>query len=211
MKKRKFLSACLALLLLLLLFTGCEVSDQTPSGNTNNGKSDNAQSDDTNNAPNESVSNEGADENTQIDGLNNYNAVLYDNAVKWIDGEFIKDNPVAPEKILNYPTKRVFIVDSQEKYDQMFLENIADLTLDFNEQMIVAYTFYDENLRENTLANANVEDDVLKITYEDVPPFIAEPGVDPGDSCQPYQRWFVVTLDKIDVDSVIFERKQSGK
>ena len=201
MKKRKIFAALLALLILLQLFAGCDVSDQTPSGDINNDESSNTPAEGTN---------EDKNDGALSDDAIHYNAVFFDNAVEWIRTDFIHSNPVAPEKNLSHPTKRTFIIDTQEKYDQIFSKSINDFGIDFTKQMIAVYTFVDTNTRENELADIRLENDTLKIVYEDIPPFIPAPGVNYGDSCQPYQRWFVVTLDKVDVASVTFEWKKSG-
>ena len=182
MKKRKIFAAALALLILLQLFAGCNVTDQAPSGEPSGDTS-------------------------------NFNAVFFDSAIDWIDEEFAQNSIVTLGFLgepREYPSDRTFLVDTQEKYDQIFSKSINDLDIDFAEQMIVVYTFVDTSIRENKLADICLENGTLKIVYEDIPPYIPEPGVNYGDTCSPYQRWFVVTLDKVDVNSVIFEWKKSG-
>ncbi len=126
---------------------------------------------------------------------NKYNAKLYDNAIEWINVDFANNNQVGNLSFSN----RTFIIDSQEKYDQVFNNN--ELEIDFNNQMLVVYTFITIYHRKNYIKNIDVKNSVLKITYE----MEKKPGV--GDASQPYQRWFVVKLDKLDVNSVVFEEK----
>ena len=128
---------------------------------------------------------------------NKYNAKLYDNAIEWINVDFANNNQVGNLSFSN----RTFIIDSQEKYDQVFINNTDELEFDFNNQMLVVYTFITIYHRKNYIKNIDVKNSILKITYK----MEKKPGV--GDASQPYQRWFVVKLDKLDVNSVVFEEK----
>ncbi|MGN0808238.1 MAG: hypothetical protein ACI4MN_07330 [Candidatus Coproplasma sp.] len=127
-----------------------------------------------------------------------YNAVLYDDAVKWIREDF------AGENLIDYfqdgsSASYTFLVDSQEKYNSIFLEDTDGLSVDFDNQMLAVYTFISFNYRNNYLANLELNGKVLTITYE----MEKKKGV--NDTSQPYQRWFVVRLDKLDVESVVFK------
>ena len=130
------------------------------------------------------------------------NAELFDSATEWINEEFINDNLVGYSENSSYPTERIFIVNSQDQYNQIFIENIDELDIDFNTQMLVIYTFVTVYHRNNSLVRLEVNEDVLKITYT------MEKKLGIGDASQPYQRWFVVRLDKLDVDSVVFVEKE---
>ena len=161
MKKRKFLSACLALLILLQLFAGCS------RGYT----------------------------------------YFWGDAKEWFNKDFRKNNIVTIGFLgesREYPANRTIVIDTQEEYDRAFVPNIPEFTVDFSKQMIAVYTFVDTNRRENILTDVRVENGVLKLICEDIPPY--SESVDYGDTCQPYQRWYVVILDKVDVHSVVFER-----
>lgn len=138
-----------------------------------------------------------------------YGATLYGDAGEWINEAFAKENRVKraqypsekdPYKVTTYsaPSSRLYVVKTREEYERIFQKDIAELSVDFEQQMIVVYTFTDYNRRENVLINAKLEEGTLRITYEDIPPHIEG---DFGDSCNPYQRWFVVTLDRLDVDA----------
>jgi hypothetical protein len=139
-----------------------------------------------------------------------YGATLYSDAGEWINEAFAKENRVKraqypsekdPYKVTTYsdaPSSRLYVVKTREEYERIFQKNIAELSVDFEQQMIVVYTFTDYNRRENVLINAKLEEGTLRITYEDIPPHAEG---DFGDSCSPYQRWFVVTLDRLDVDA----------
>ena len=131
-----------------------------------------------------------------------YNAQFFDSATDWIKEDFINDNLVGYSENGTYPTERVFVVKNQEEYDEIFIESIDDFDIDFDTQMLVIYTFETIYHRNNDLVSLEVNEDVLNITYK----MEKKSGV--GDASQPYQRWFVVRLDKLDVDSVVFVEKE---
>ncbi len=130
-----------------------------------------------------------------------YNAHLFDSATDWIKEDFISDNPVGYLEDVSYPTERVFVVKNREEYDKIFIESIDNFDVDFSTQMLIVYTFGTIYHRNNNLVSLEVKEDVLNITYK----MDKKSGV--GDASQPYQRWFVVRLDKLDVDSVVFMEK----
>ncbi len=150
-----------------------------------------------------------------------YNAVIYSNSDEWIQTSFRESNKVkgayyknpdyvegSDDSIERYytdetsPKDRTFIVDNQEEFDKIFVKNIDELKVDFSKRMIVAYTFNSVYHRNNKLVNFVLEGDKLTITYE----MEKRPGV--GDASMPFQRWFVVVLDKLDVNSVVFVEKK---
>ncbi len=129
-----------------------------------------------------------------------YNAVLYDNAKEWIREDFRNGNPTELDESF---TERKFLVDSSEKYGEIFIEGVAELTVDFDKQMLIIYTFSDFNIRKNLLKSVDYENGDLKIRFIDEVPFSCAAI---GDTCAPYQRWFVVKLDKLSVSSLTFEK-----
>ncbi|MBQ8432319.1 MAG: hypothetical protein IJX28_05500 [Clostridia bacterium] len=135
---------------------------------------------------------------------NAYHAELYDLAVEWIDEEFAKEHPVrvlgASEEDDPNPKFRTFLVDSQDEYNEIFKD--GQPSVDFNTQMLVIYTFSTEYHRENRITDLELADGVLRITYE------MEKKYGVGDASMPYQRWFVVKLDKLEVSSVVFEERK---
>ena len=135
-----------------------------------------------------------------------YHATLYDAAGAWIKEDFQKENIVHLEGGSTYPKNRVFIVNTQVDYDQIFIPDAAELSVDFDTQMLIVYTFTDTNRRNKQIVGMNLNDSVLKITYQKEKP-IKEYFVPVGDTCNPYQQWFVVKMDKLPVDSVVFEKK----
>ena len=131
-----------------------------------------------------------------------YDAQLFDSASAWIKEDFINDNPVGYSENGSYPTERVFVVKNQEEYDEIFIESVDDFDVDFGTQMLVVYTFETIYHRNNNLVSSDINGDVLNITYE------MEKKLGVGDASEPYQRWFVVRLDKLDVGSVVFVEKE---
>lgn len=131
-----------------------------------------------------------------------YNAQLFDFTVDWIKEDFINDNLVDNLENNKYPTERVFIVKNQEEYNETFNKNVSNFDFNFDTQMLIVYTFVDIYHRNNSLVSLDVVEDVLTITYK----MKKKSGI--GDASEPYQRWFVVKLDMLSVDSVVFVEKE---
>lgn len=131
-----------------------------------------------------------------------YNAQLFDFTVDWIKEDFINDNLVDNLENNKYPTERVFIVKNQEEYNKTFNKNVSNFDFNFDTQMLIVYTFVDIYHRNNSLVSLDVAEDILTITYK----MEKKSGV--GDASKPYQRWFVVRLDMLSVDSVVFVEKE---
>lgn len=129
-----------------------------------------------------------------------YNAVLYDNAVEWIREDFRGENYIDYSQD-GFSANHTFIVDSQEEYNRIFHEKTDGLSVDFDSKMLAVYTYIAVNYRNNYLTSTQLNDSVLTITYE------TEEKKGICDTCTPYQRWFVVRLDKLDVDNVVFKIK----
>lgn len=141
---------------------------------------------------------------------NKYNATLYDSAKDWVREDFILANPIKTVGFIDEnpegqnPKNRVFIVNDQQRYDEIFVSGIEELQIDFNSQMLIVYTFSDEYVLKRMLIKTEIKNDCLNIAYglEKLP--VKE---NYGSVCQPYQRWFVVKMDKLDVETVVFEEK----
>ncbi len=131
-----------------------------------------------------------------------YNAQLFDFAVNRIKEDFINDNLVDNLENNKYPTERVFIVKNQEEYNKTFNKNVSNFDFNFDTQMLIVYTFVDIYHRNNSLVSLDVVEDVLTIAYK------MEKKSRVGDASKPYQRWFVVKLDMLSVDYVVFVEKE---
>ncbi len=138
-----------------------------------------------------------------------YNAVLYDNANDWIREEFLNENRTrgayfdiggeinSADK--SNPKSRTFIVDNQEEYDEIFISDLNEFDFDFDNQMLIVFTFTTIYHRNNKIKSLDMQNGILKINYK----MESKSGV--GDASVPYQRWFVVKLDLLNIDSVEFE------
>ncbi len=138
-----------------------------------------------------------------------YNAVLYDNAVDWIDETFASNNLVRgayyediqgePEPEIPLPYSRYFIVKSETEFNEIFKEDSLDV--DFETQMVIVYTLRIEYRNPAELRSVSLDGETLKITYgiELIP--------HTGSACQPFQRWFVIKMNKLDISSVTFSEQ----
>lgn len=142
-----------------------------------------------------------------------YNAKLY-NADNWINNDFADNNLIrnvyysrsdSDEKFFSddetYPESRIFIIEDLEEHNTIFNNDIEDLNVDFNKQVLILYTFRAINHRNLKLTSVNLQDKILKITYET----IFKSGT--GDTSTPYQRWIVIKLDKVEMEAVEFKQK----
>ena len=141
-----------------------------------------------------------------------YNAKLY-NADTWINNDFADNNLIrnvyysqsdSDEKFFSddetYPESRTFIIENLKEYNKIF-NNIEDLNVDFNKQMLIVYAFRATDHRNLKLISVNLQDKLLKITFET----IFKSGT--GDTSTPYQRWIVIKLDKVERESIEFKQK----
>ncbi len=130
----------------------------------------------------------------------NYNAVLYDNAVDWIREDFQVNNLVGSTQS-PYPSERTLIVNNQDEFNEIFLPDIGELDVDFTSQRLVVYTFRAIYRKSFYLKSVTMENGRLKVIYqmEDL-----TPGT--GSATNPYQRYFVLKLDKVDITAVEFEK-----
>lgn len=137
-------------------------------------------------------------------GDNNlYNAVLNDNAVEMIDETFSRNNLTAgayyediPNPGDSLPESRCFIVKSEAEYKEIFKD--CSLDVNFESEMIIVYTFTIEYILPARIKSIILVDETLKINYE----IKLIQGA--GSACQPFQRWFVIKMDKLEVSSVTF-------
>ena len=136
-----------------------------------------------------------------------YNAELYDTATDWINEEFASGNIVRrlgdSEDKDPHPKTLTFIVENQEVYDKIFNDNADQLDIDFDTQMLVVYTFSTVYHRDNKITSMDIDNGVLTIIYK-MDSNRSVIGFNRADASLPYQRWFVVKLDKQEINSVVF-------
>lgn len=130
-----------------------------------------------------------------------YHAKLYDYAVDWINEDFAWENQVQSGGGW-YSNERFFIAYSKEEYEKIFVPGLEIEDVDFDAKMIVIYTHSTTSRGQLFLTEISVTDGVMKIYYrmEYTDPWSLS-------ASSPYQRWMVVVMDKVNVDSVVFENK----
>lgn len=125
-----------------------------------------------------------------------YGVTLYDQAGGWIQSNFAEENYVFME---SEPRTRIFVVDTQDKYDEMFTENTDGLKTDFSQQVLIVYTCVMTSKNYCRIREMKITDGNLKIVYE-----VYSSGR--PDACSPYQRWMVIRMNKVDINSIVIEK-----
>lgn len=133
-----------------------------------------------------------------------YNTVLYDNAAAWINEDFQNDNLI---KVIGFidddtesdlPLSRTFMIDNRDDFESIFIHDFSEFEVDFDDEMIIVYTFGIEYILPAKINKMALSKKILTINYK----IQTKPGT--GSACQPFQRWFVIKLDKLDISSVQF-------
>lgn len=134
-----------------------------------------------------------------------YHPEFYENAVSWIREDFQNENHVKgveygfdAEDAEQYPETRTFIVSDEAEYKRIFLDDIAELDVDLAEKTLIVYTFAAEYVLPAKIVTMYLNDDVLTVEYE------IELIPETGSAVKPFQRWFILKLDKTDFSSVNF-------
>ena len=147
--------------------------------------------------------------------VNKYNAVLYSQANEWIDESFLKNNRVKAYYLnKNYeegksdpndkyiydstlPSSRIFIITEKNEYNEIFTN--TQLSVNFKTEMIILYIFSDVNpSREYKLKKISSDGGILTIETK-------LEHSDSDDATLPYQRCFVIKMNKSNIDEVIFK------
>lgn len=126
-----------------------------------------------------------------------YGVRMYDQAGAWIREDFAAEHEVWYK---SDPRDYTFIVDSQKEYDEIFISGIDELDVDFDKKMIIVHTFTDSNVYDYWVKRAYIQRGTLKIDYVHKMSLLPV-----GDTCGPYQRWFVIKLNKINIEHVEYE------
>ena len=219
MKKRKIFAACLALLILLQLFAGCNVTDQAPSGessgDTSNSENDNTQSNGTEGNENESTPSDDADKGVALTDV-----TFYGYANDWVGEEFLNANRVycayypnlyvEGEVYLerNEPRKRAFIVTTEEEYRNMGLASPIDV--DFEKEMLILYVqptnHAHSDEQEYYLETARLYEGTLTVKVGiDTIEQPENPEEWYYDACQPYALCVALKMEKAEITEVIFK------
>lgn len=148
-------------------------------------------------------------------GGNKYNAVLYSHAESWISEDFLNENRVKAyypnkdyvegesnpwEKYIydkESPDSRTFIISNQDEFAKIFTK--YDSTVDFERQIVILYIFGDVYPnRDYYLNKLTLNEQSLKIYYR-----LENRNGD--DATMPYQRCFMIKMDKVEFNTVDFE------
>ncbi len=142
-----------------------------------------------------------------------HNAAVYnDRADEWINDSFAAANLTSGIYIEGadtvtdsetYPRSRTFIVDTQERCDEIFKPN-TQLSVNLETEMLVVCTYTSTYVRPVELTRLRVEGDTLSVTLREKQKsfFSAFAALPVGAACQPYQRYVILKLDRLDVTNV---------
>ena len=150
-----------------------------------------------------------------------YGAVMYDDAEDMLLESFIEENKIGValyenpdydpsvndpmlDKYIKYddmPTTRTYIIKDAETYAKIFKEGAIEV--DFDREMLLIYTFtHTEGSKKYFIKNITVNERTAVVEYH-----LEYDFSDVAGSTEPGQRWFVVEMDKLDVDEVKFVEK----
>ncbi len=142
---------------------------------------------------------------------NAHNAAVYgDRADEWINADFAAANYTSGIYIDgvdtvtdadDYPRSRSFIVNTQERYDEIFKPD-TQISVDFDYEMLVVCTFTSTYVRPVEIAKLKQNGETLSVTLEQKRTSDFFLALRAGAACQPYQRYVVLKMDKLDVTTV---------
>ena len=128
-----------------------------------------------------------------------YGAVFYDDAYEWIKKSFQEDNQVVDySSDESTPSNRTFLINDISSFNEVFIED-SPFKADFNKNIYVVYTFCAIYRKKYILIELSLKSNCLNATYTVENRFLS---FGSGNACQPYQRWFVIKLNKLNIDFV---------
>ena len=144
---------------------------------------------------------------------NDFNALLFDNAGKWINLDFQKENLTQGvwgglyfngeyiETDETYPMEKIFIIDNQTEFDTIF--NVFPPGVNFEKDIILLWVFTNITMRPVVIERVKLENERLNIGLKYVR--LAPPGKpNEPNATVPQMRWFVIKMEKLDIDTVEF-------
>ena len=143
-------------------------------------------------------------------GGNKYNAVMYDDAGKWMHEEFLTENLTRGafyEDVLlddnSYPKSIPHLIKNKEEFDSVFAEFPSEI--DFKQSMICIYIFTCNYMgRPYEIRKIGKDNQILKIDVN----FVRIKGCAArGYATKPARRCLVVKMDKQDITAVEFTEK----
>ncbi len=146
-------------------------------------------------------------------GCNSYNAYWDSHANKCISQEFMDNNHVrgAYYRYENYdgyddgyydetsPGNRTYIITEEQEFEKIFTKYPG--IVDFDKRTVILYIFSDCSPRQYFLKDIYREDGTLIVKYE-----LERYIIPVGDATMPYQRCFMLIMDKTEFNEVKFER-----
>ncbi len=133
---------------------------------------------------------------------------VYDNVEDYVKTEFIEQNQVefpfvsADGTKPQYPKERVFAINNQEEYDTVFSQAVPGLDVDYDNEMLILYTFSCINKRDFKITSSDFEEGKLEFEFVMYRPFDIFLG---PDTCIPYQRFVLIKLNRLAVYSIEFD------
>lgn len=136
---------------------------------------------------------------------NMYNVELFDDAVGWIREDFIQNNLTSGafyndvQISDSYPDSRVFLIRSSEEGLKCLNRNF-DIEVDYEQEMLIVYTWTTEYHRDYKIEKIEVTKDTLYVNCK-----LEPAGIGVGDASMPFQRWLIIKLDLLPISSVLVE------
>lgn len=143
-------------------------------------------------------------ENKENEYTPEYNAVLYDSAVEWIREDFQNENFIKHVGFIDddseneLPTTRTFLITDNVSFENMFVDDFTGFEIDFDNEMLIVYTFAIEYVLPAKITKMALMEKTLTINYK------INQISGTGSAVRPFQRWFVVKLDKLDISNAMF-------
>ena len=103
---------------------------------------------------------------------------------------------------LSCPKERVFIISTQNDFDAVFDDEFVQQTADFDSEIYVLYTFTTLYHNEFIIDSATVSDQTLNVQYHLQSEIVS--GEEITNAACPFQRYVLIKVKRIDVNSVIF-------
>lgn len=97
------------------------------------------------------------------------------------------------------PEERAFVIDSQSKFDEIFVDGSGLEPLDYRTEMYVLYTFTTLYHRAFLVKEASIADGRLSVQYA-----LQAPDEPVGDAARPFQRFVLIRMAKAEVEQVAF-------
>lgn len=96
----------------------------------------------------------------------------------------------------SFPSSRTFVIKTQEECDDIIVFN-ANLNVDFASEIIIVYTYTSDYVRDIKIDDIQVFEQNLNIELS-----LSKASNGVGDAVQPFQRYVVLKMKKIDFATV---------